>query len=65
MQPSKDFQNAWIMFNHVKRVAGWKTMVCHVYGPAYCKLMTIAVCDMQPKDMEAQQIMWTKLNDMM
>jgi len=65
MQPSKDLQNAWIMFDHVKCVANWTTMVCHVYGPTYCKVMTIAVCDMQSKDTKAQQVMWTKLNDTM
>jgi hypothetical protein len=27
--------------------------------------MTIIICDMQFKDIEAQQVMWTKLNDMM
>jgi len=30
MQPSGDLQNAWIMFDHVKRVVGWTIMVCHV-----------------------------------
>jgi hypothetical protein len=39
-------------------------MVCRVYDPTYCKVMTIAICDMQPKDIEVQQVMWTKLNDM-
>jgi hypothetical protein len=36
----------WIMFDHVNRVACWTTMACHVYDLAYCKMMTIAICDM-------------------
>ncbi len=43
---SKNLQNAWIMFDHVKRVVGWTTMACHVYDPMFCKVSTIAVCDM-------------------
>ncbi len=65
MLPSRDLQNAWIMFDHVKRVVGWTTMTCHVYDSAYCKVMTIVVCDMQFEDTEAQQIMWPKFNDIM
>ncbi len=61
MQPSGDLQNVWIMFDHVKRVVGWTIMACHVYDSAYCKVMTIANCDMQFEDTEAQKIMWTKL----
>ncbi len=57
MQPSKDLQNTWIMFDHVKCVVGWTTMVCHVYNPAYCKMMTITICDMQFEDTKVQQIM--------
>jgi hypothetical protein len=30
MQPTGDLQNVWIMFDHVKCVAGWTTMACHV-----------------------------------
>ncbi len=53
------------MFNHVKCVANWTTMVCNVYNLAYCKVMNIVICDMKSKDTEAQQIMWTKLNETM
>ncbi len=53
------------MFDHVKCVASWTTMVCDVYGLAYCKMLTIMVCDMQFEDTKAQQLMWTKLNEMM
>jgi hypothetical protein len=31
MQPGGDLQEAWIMFDHVKRVEKWTTMACHVY----------------------------------
>ncbi len=60
-----DLENSRIMFDHVKWVIGWTTMVCHVYDSRYCKMMTIIVCDMQSKDTKAQQIMWTKLNGTM
>jgi hypothetical protein len=46
MQPGGDLKNTWFMFDHVKRVKEWTTMACHVYDAAYCKVMTIAVCDM-------------------
>jgi hypothetical protein len=38
-------------------------MVCHVYDLVYCKVLTIAVCDMQSEDTETQQLMWTKFNE--
>jgi hypothetical protein len=53
------------MFDHVKRVKEWTTMACHVYDAAYCKVMTIAVCDMQSEDTKVQCIMWRELNDLM
>jgi hypothetical protein len=65
MQPGGDLENTWLMFDHVKRVKEWTTMVCHVYDAAYCKVMTIAVCDMQSEDTTANCIMWRELNDLM
>jgi len=53
------------MFDHVKCVVGWTTMACHVYDLIYYKVMTIVICDIQSKDIKLQQIMWTKLNEMM
>ncbi len=50
------------MFDHVKCVQGWTIMACHVYDPVYWKVMMITVYDMQSKDMEAQCILWRKLN---
>jgi hypothetical protein len=36
MQPGRDLENAWLMFDHIKRVKEWTTMACHVYeGPMY------------------------------
>jgi hypothetical protein len=46
MQLGRDLENAWLMFDNVKRVQEWTTMVCHVYDAAYCKVMTITECDM-------------------
>ncbi len=65
MQPTRDLQNVWIMFDHVKRVVGWTTMACHVYDRVYCKMLTTVVCDMQYEDIKVQQLMWKKLNEMM
>ncbi len=65
MQPTRDLQNVWIMFDHVKRVVGWTTMACHVYDRVYCKMLTIVVCDMQYEDIKVQQLMCKKLNEMM
>jgi hypothetical protein len=65
MQPRGDLENAWLMFDYVKRVQEWTTMVCRVYDAAYCKVMTIAVCDMQSEDTKVQCIMWRELNEVM
>jgi hypothetical protein len=65
MQPGGDLENAWLIFDHVKRVQEWTTMACHVYDAAYCKVMTIAICNMQSEDTKVQCIMWRKLNDLM
>jgi hypothetical protein len=64
MQPGGDLENAWLMFDHDKRVQEWTTMACHMYDAAYCKSMTIAVCDMQSEDTKVQCIMWRELNDL-
>ncbi len=37
-------------------------MAYHVYHLIYCKVMTIAFCDMQFKDTETQCILWKKIN---
>ncbi len=50
------------MCDHVKQIASWTMMACHVYDPKYCKFMTIVIFDMQSKDTKAQQIMRSKLN---
>ena len=41
------------------------TMVCHVYNFKYCRVMTIAICDMQSKDVAAQSVVWKNLNALM
>ena len=65
MQPGGDLQNGWIMFDHVKRVADWTTMACHVYDPEYKRVMTIATCDMQSEDTEVQVHFWRSWNAVM
>ena len=54
MQPGGDLELAWIMFDHIKRVVGWTSLGAHVYNLIYCKVMTIAVCDMMCEMAEAQ-----------
>ena len=46
MQLGDDLQDAWMMFDHVKCVKMWTTMACYVYDSTYCRVMTIAICDM-------------------
>ncbi len=65
MQSKGDLQIAWIMFDYVKRVESWTTLVCHVYNSFYYKVMMIVICDMQSKDMEVQCVMWHMLNKVM
>lgn len=54
--PRGDLENAWVMFDHYKRVKDRTTMGCHVYDSTYCCVMTIACCDMQFEDAIAQQV---------
>jgi len=49
MQHNEDMKNSWIMFDHVQQLCDWTMMVCHVYDNKYCKILTIASCDMQSK----------------
>jgi hypothetical protein len=65
MQLGGDLQNAWLMFDHVKRVKEWTTMACHVYDLAYKKVMTISTCDMQSEDTKIQVQFWRCLNVVM
>jgi hypothetical protein len=65
MQPGEDLENVWMMFDHVKRVKQWTTMACHVYDSTYCRVMTIASCDMQSEDFDAQIVFWKNLNVVM
>jgi hypothetical protein len=65
MQSGGDLEYAWIMFDYVKRVKNWTTMACHVHDSAYCRVMTIAVCNMQSEDFAAQMVLWKNLNDVM
>jgi hypothetical protein len=61
MQLGRDLENAWIMFDHVKHVQGWITMGCHVCDMAYCKVLTIDICNMQFEDVDSQILMWSSL----
>jgi len=65
MQPSGDLHASWIMFDHVKHVQGSTTFTYYVYNPAYYKVMTIAIWDMQFEYREAQCLLWWKLNKVM
>jgi hypothetical protein len=65
MQPGGDFEHAWMMSDHIKRVAKWTTMACHVYDGTYQRIMTIACCNFQSKDKDAQVLFWHNLNHVM
>jgi hypothetical protein len=65
MQAGGDLENAWLMFDHVKRVQSWTTMVYHVYDATFCRVMTIAICNMQSEDTAAQIVVWKNLNVVM
>ena len=62
MQPGRDLEHAWIMFDHVKRITNWTTMAYHVYDATYQRIMTIACCHFQSKDKDAQIIFWKNFN---
>jgi hypothetical protein len=53
-QPGGDLENSWIMFDNVKQIIVWTTMAYHVYDLIYYKVMTIAICNMQSKNIEAR-----------
>ena len=40
-------------------------MAYHVYDSQYCKVLTIACCDMQSEDGTIQTLFWNKLNVVM
>ena len=61
MQSGGDLENSWIMFDHVKRVRSWMTIACLVHDSTYCRVMTIAVCDMQSEDVATQSVVWKNL----
>jgi hypothetical protein len=65
MQVGGDMKNSWIMLDHVKRLKDWTTMAYHVYDSRYCKVLTIACCDMQSEDGATQTLFWENLNDVM
>ena len=60
-----DIRNSWIMFDHVKCVKDSITMTCHVYDSQYCKVLTIAYCDIQSEDGTTQTVFWENLNIVM
>lgn len=63
MQPGEDLEYAWLTFDHVKRVKKWTIMGYYVYDPAYCRIMTIVIPNMQSQDVAAQLVMWKNLNN--
>jgi hypothetical protein len=54
MQLKEDLENVWMMFDHVKCVQGLTTMGCHVYVMAYCKVLTIGICNRQFENDDCQ-----------
>ena len=50
MHVGGDIDNIKIIFDHVICMINWTTHVDHVYDSKYCKVLTIACCDMQTED---------------
>ena len=46
------------MFNHLKRVKHYTIFACYVYDSRYCKVVTIALCDMMSETDDAQTYLW-------
>ena len=65
MQPGGDLDKRWIMFDHLNRVRGWKTMSCYVFDSGMCRLMTIATCEILGDDADSQKLLWLALNNVM
>jgi hypothetical protein len=65
MQPGRDLDKRWIMFDHLNRVRGWTTMSCYVYDSEMCRLMTIATCEILSDEVNSQKLMWLALNNVM
>jgi hypothetical protein len=57
MQPSGDLQDAWIMFDHKKHVKNLTTKAYHVYDSAYCRVLTLIICDIYSEDAVAQSVL--------
>ena len=53
------------MFDHVKRLKDMTTLACHMCDSKYCKVLTIACCDMQSKDGIVQTLFWENLKSVM
>ena len=47
-------ENLWIMFNQVKCLKDWTTLMCHIYYSKNCKVLTIAYFDIQSRNGVAQ-----------
>ena len=53
------------MFDHFKCLKDWTIFACHMYERKYCKVLTIAYCDMQCEDGPTQTLFWENLNFVM
>jgi hypothetical protein len=43
-------------------VQHWTTMGCYVCDPLYYQILTIAICEMQSKDVDSKMLMWNSLH---
>ena len=57
MQVGGDMKHLWIIFDHVKCMKDWTTLMYHVYNSKCYKVLTIACCDMQSKNDKAQNLL--------
>ena len=60
---SGDLKDAFVMFDHIKRIHQWTTMAAHVYDHHLQRLLTIAVCEMKLVNKENQIKFWKIFNE--
>lgn len=61
-QVGGDMQNQWIVFEHVKWLKEWQTMVCRIYDIKCFEVLAIACCNMPFENGATQTLFWENLN---
>lgn len=58
MQVGGDIENCWLMFDHVKQLTNYTTLVWYVYDNKYCKVLAIVYCDIKFEDVQPKLCYW-------